>query len=94
MMDDEGQEKGGGVRERTAGLEPQFPLESLSGSCNRGDGRNLQFSSGNVLSHFRCITNGKVQWKLLDLRDCLVDEGETQLLEQRATSLGEIPEKT
>ena len=90
MMDDEGQEKGGGVRERTAGLEPQFPLESLSGSCNRGDGRNLQFSSGNVLSHFRCITNGKVQWKLLDLRDCLVDEGETQLLEQRATSLGHM----
>ena len=30
MMDDEGKEKGGGVRERTAGLEPQFPLESVS----------------------------------------------------------------
>ena len=64
MMDDEGKQKGGGIRERTASLEPQFPLESLSGSCNRGDGRSLQFSSGSDLSHFRCITNGKVQWKL------------------------------
>ena len=60
MMDDEGRKRGG-VSKPAWNPSSRW---SLSGSCNRGHGRSLQFSSGNDPSHFWCIPDGKVQRKL------------------------------